>query len=448
MSTAGSLPRPPLRHQPRLLRRLLADPQPVLDELRATYGPIVGLGAGPLRMVVVGDPGALRELFAMSTDSFRWGHKFNVLGFVVGDESMIVSDGPEWKRRRSSVQAAFSRRRLNGWIPTIVERTDAHVDALVERVGDGSAVVDLYQVGRGLVLEIVVRTLFGEQLAARATEIGELFRRPQDYLESPALRQLPHPLPHTRRARVRADRAALDAIVDAEIARCRAEPAGDPRDVLETLVLDGTLTDAEIRDQVVTLMGAGYDTTSATLAWMLWCAALAGPELWERLRGEADTVLVGGGFDETHLARLDLANRVMRETTRLHPAGVIAPREAASDVTIGGYHIPKGTLILWSAHLAGRDARAWTDPVHFDPDRFVDPPADQRALADLAWVPFGRGARNCIGFALAQMELALIIARLAQRLDIEPLSGNKPRPVGMVVNRPAGGAPMHVTARR
>ncbi|MET0728802.1 MAG: cytochrome P450 [Acidimicrobiales bacterium] len=446
----GSLPHPPLREQPGYLRRIFKDPQPVLDELREQYGPVVGLGAGPVRLAIIGDPAALRELFATPTESFRWGHKFNVLGFVVGPGSMIVSDGADHKRRRSSVQAAFSRRRLNGWIPMIVNRTDAAVDGLEATMGDDGREVDLYRTGRALVLQIVVRALFGERLARRALEIGDLFKRPQDYLEAPAVRQLPHPLPFTARARVRADRKALDAIIDTEITARRAHPSGDPLDVLEALVTDGTLTDAEIRDQVVTLMGAGFDTTSATLAWMLWCTALT-PGLWNRLRAEADDVYgtpgTAGPADGTTLARLDLANRVMRETTRLHPAGVIAPREAAVDVVIGGHRIPSGTLILWSAHLAGRDAGAWTDPLRFDPDRFIAPAAEQRALADLAWVPFGRGARNCIGFALAQMELTLILARLAQRLDVTAIRSEMPHPVGMVVNRPSGGAPMWVAPR-
>jgi cytochrome P450 len=446
---AQPLPRPPRARQLGYLRRILKDPQPVLDELRSQYGPMIGFGAGPMRVAVVGDPTALRELFGMPTDAFRWGHKFNVLGFVVGEGSMIVSDGPDHKRRRSSVQGAFSRRRLNGWIPTIVERTDAAVDVLASTL-DGTTAVDLSPFGRSLVLDIVVRALFGERMAARGPEIGSLFQRPQDYLESPAIRQLPHPLPGTKRARVRSDRKALDVIIDGEIADRRANPAGDALDVLEALVADGALSDAEIRDQVVTLLGAGYDTTSASLAWMLWCAALA-PGLWLRLRSEADEVYgpIGSSsnFDETTLARLDLANRTMRETTRLHPAGVISPREAAVDVAVGGYRIPKGTLILWSAHLAGRDPAAWVDPLEFDPDRFIDPPEERRALADIAWVPFGRGARNCIGFALAQMELTLIIARLAQRLDVRAVTLQKPRPVGMVVNRPSGGTPMLVSAR-
>jgi cytochrome P450 len=446
--TTTPLPRPPRREQIGHLRRLFSDPQPVLDELRAGYGPVVGLGAGPVSLAIVGDPQALRELLAMPTASFRWGHKFNVLGFVVGPGSMIVSDGDDHRRRRSSVQSAFSRRRLNGWIPMIVQRTDAAVDTLVADLDGGEGDVDLYPVGRGLVLDIVVRALFGERLAERATEIGDLFQRPQDYLESPAIRQLPHPFPFTARSRVRADRRALDALIDEELAARRAHPTGDPRDVLEVLATDGSLTDGEIRDQVVTLMGAGYDTTSASLAWMLWCCAQT-PGIWERLRAEADDVLGSSDrpADETTLARLGFAECVMRETTRLHPAGVVSPREAAADIVVGGHRIPKGTLVLWSAHLAGRDPDAWTDPLRFDPDRFVDPSPEQRELAQAAWVPFGRGPRNCIGFALAQMELVLIISRLAQRVDIVSSRDGTPRPVGMVVNRPSGGVPMRVSAR-
>jgi cytochrome P450 len=441
-----ALPRPAWREQPGHLRRLFRTPHVVLDDMSARYGPVSALGAGPVRVAIVGDPAALRALFAMPNSSFRWNHKFNVLGFVVGAQSMIVSDGDDHRRRRSSVQSAFSRRRLNGWIPMIVEQTDAAIERLTQRLAPGST-TDMYPVGRALVLQIVVRSLFGERMSQRCEEIGDLFQRPQDYLESSAFRQFPHPFPHTARANVRADRRALDTIIDAEIAHRREHPTGDPLDVLETLVADGSLSDAEIRDQVATLIGAGYDTTSASLAWMLIRASQV-PELWDRLRSEADDVLGSPAeVDASSLARLELANRVMRETVRLHPAGVLSPREAAVDLTIGGYLVPKGTLILWSAHLAGRNAAAWPDPLRFDPDRFVDLDDEQRMLAEHAWVPFGRGARNCIGFALAQMELTLIISRLAQRLDLTPVTADVPAPVGMVVNRPSGGAPMHVARR-
>jgi len=438
----------------RFMRRFFNAPVAVLDELCLTYGSVCRLGFGPLRVVIIGDPVVLRELFATSTDSFRWGNKFNVLGFVVGNESMIVSDGPNHSRRRSSVQNAFSRRRLNGWIPMIIERTDAAIERLTDTLTDQDQIVDLYPIGRMLVLEVAISALFGQRLAARTMEIGNLFERPQEYLESSFFKQLPHPFPFTARSRVRSDRRALDAIIDAEIAQRRSQPSGDPRDVLETLVQEGTLSDSEIRDQVVSLIGAGYNTTASSLAWMLWCAALT-PGLWHRLRIEADTVfgsLDGSNgasqpIDDGLISRLELADRTMRETLRLHPAGVVSPREAAVDVHVGGYVIPKGTLIMWSAHLAGRNSVAWADPLRYNPDRFANLTNEQKSVVDQAWVPFGRGARNCIGFMLAQMELTIMIARLAQRLDIVPITDVVPQPVGLVVNRPLGGVPMRVNVR-
>lgn len=144
-----------------------------------------------------------------------------------------------------------------------------------------------------------------------------MFQRAQDYLEAPAYRQIPHRLRVGARARVRKDRNAFDAIVDDEIAHLRDHPSEDGLNVLASLVAEGDLTDGEILDQVNTVIGAGYDTTAASLAWMLWRAMLE-RGLWERLRDEADAVL---GLpdnrddpDHTTLKRLELADRVMHET--------------------------------------------------------------------------------------------------------------------------------------
>jgi cytochrome P450 len=145
------------------------------------------------------------------------------------------------------------------------------------------------------------------------------------------------------------------------------------------------------------------------------------------------------------LGDLTYSRHVVHESLRLHPAGLIAARQAARDIELGGCTVRRGTLVVWSPHLAGRDAATWTDPLGFDPDRFTNLTAEQQALCDQAWVPFGRGPHMCLGFALAQMELTLIISRLAQRLVAVSSSPDVPRPVGMVVNRPTGGAVLHVT---
>ena len=437
----------------RRVRLLFRDPSTALDGLQAGYGPLSELRFGPTHIAVIGDPGLLHQMFSMPAESFRWGHKFNMVGvrFVVGNSSMIVSDGDDHHRRRGSVQAAFTRRRLNSWVPMIMARTDATIDRVIRSLGTEQIELDLYPVGRNLILGITVHAFFGERFAEHADEIGELYERPQRFIEAPAIKQLPHPFPFTARARVRADRRAIDAIIDAEISQRRSQPTGDPFDILEAIVIDGSMSDAEIRDQVKTLIGAGYDTTASALAWMLWCAALS-PDAWLRLRTEADTVLgpidaMAAEPDHSTLAGLEYAQRVVHESLRLHPAGLVGARVAANDLSLGGYLIRKGTLIVWSPHLAGRDRGSWTDPLRFDPDRFADMTPQQKAMTDQAWVPFGRGPHMCIGFALAQMELTLIIARLAQRLDLTPTRTETPHPIGMVVNRPTGGAPFHVSAR-
>ena len=443
-------------------RRLLDDPAPELDALAARYGPVVGLGIRPLRIAVVGGPAEVSDLLAMPVDRFRWNHRVNVLGFVVGSSSLLVSDGPDHRRRRGAVMPGFGRRRLAGWVPSIVAQVDRAADRMVaDSHRDPAGARDLTPRVRELTIAVITETMLGRSLAPRAREVGALFVRPQAYLESPAVRQVPHPFPGTRRARVRRDRAALDRIIDEEVARVRAgTDTLDRRDVLADMVTAGTLTDAEIRDQVVTLIGAGYDTTAAALAWTLWRAAST-PGLWARLRAEADAATTvprgdeaeGGGAEgdgttpSLDLAALDLAGRTVRESLRLHPPGLGGVREAAVDIDLAGHRIPAGTIVLWSPYLTGRDPSVWPDPLRFDPDRFVDLTSEQQAAADRAWVPFGRGARTCIGFALAPMELTLALSRLAQRLDLTPAHGEIPAPRGMVVNRPSGGIPFRVRER-
>jgi cytochrome P450 len=445
-------PQPPLRISIRLMRTLLRDPAPALDELRADYGPVVGLGSWPARMAVVGDPAAMRQMFRAGADTYRWGHRYNVVGvrFVVGKGSMIVSDGDDHKRRRRAAQGAFSRPRLDDMIPMILRRVDEAIDGLA-RSSEPGAEVDLLPVGRHLIIGITLEAFFGPRIAARVDELSALLQGSQDFIEAPAVRQLPHPFPFSRRGKVRADRRAIDRIVGEEIELRRHDPAAARDDLLGSLIEDTALSSTEVYDQAMTAMGAGFDTTSAALAWMLVRAGRS-PEVWSRLRAEADRVLgepgaPGQRFPSDHalLEELREARNVVLESLRLHPAGLIAVRQAARDVAIGGFMIRRGTLIVWSPHLAGRDGHTWIDPLRFDPDRFNDLSADQQALADQAWVPFGRGPHMCLGFGLAQMELTLAIARLAQRLDVESTSTEIPRPVGMVVNRPTAGAVFRVT---
>ncbi len=431
-------------------RGLTGDPCPTLDALGRELGRTFEIVAGPVRMVVIGDPGHLTEIYATPTDAFRWGFRLNVLRFYVGSGSMIVSDGDDHRRRRGAVQPGFARRRLDGWAPMIVAEADRTIDESILSV---PGVIDLFPIGRRLVLRVVINALFGTGFDARAEEIAALIEPAKTYLEQPALRQVPHPFPYSRRARTRAARASFDAIIDREVARRRADPTPDSGDVLDLLLEADSaakpgLSDAEIRDQVVTLIAAGYDTTTSSLGWTLLRAAGA-PGVWERLRAEADVVFASGAVGPATLQQLPYAKAVVREALRLHPAGVFSPREVTRDITIGHdanrHTIRRGSVVLLSPYLSGRDPNAWPEPLRFDPDRHLAPEG-QAAPMNPAWVPFGRGPRQCIGFALAEMELILFVARFAQRLDLELASTSVPRPYGMVVNRPVGG--VRATAHR
>ena len=430
----------------RLTRRMLDDPVPMLDECAQRFGPTFGLGAPPLRLVVVGDPVHLTDVFAQPSSSYRWKFPANVLGFIVGPTSMIVSDGEDHQRRRSAVQPAFARRRLDAWIPMIVAEVDRSMAERIEPQLRAGGTLDVYPPGKDLILGITVRAFFGNGLEHRTQEIGAMFDELQAYLELPGPKQFPHRIPGTQRARARAARHAFDRLVDEEIARRRAAAGSTPEadrgegaDLLDVFVDDDAgLSTREIHDQVNTLIGAGYNTTAATLAWMVH-EALAAPGVWERLRAEADDAFDGSVPGPGTYQRLTYARAVVHESLRLHPAGAFAPRQAVADITIGPHLVRKGTMVLWSPYLAGRDAGAWPDPLAFRPERHLDPSPEAGALMDAAWVPFGRGPRRCIGFAFAQLELTLILARLAQRLDLSLVDRTTPAPHGVVVNRPLGG---------
>jgi cytochrome P450 len=334
----------------------------------------------------------------------------------------------------------------------IVRETDRVIDTHLA----GDQTIDLFPICRRLVLDVVMSALFGRGLPADAATFERLMEPAKSYLEQSGLRQLPHPFPYTRRARCRAARQELDALVDAEIARRRERLRSDAgreddemADVLDLLLGDDdpatAPTDAEIRDQVVTLIAAGYDTTASALAWTMLAAAV-NPGVWERLRMEAESVFSSGVGPRTQ-HDLEYARAVVHESLRLYPPGVFAPRRAITDIDVGVYRIPRGTMILWCPYLAGRDPATWSEPLEFRPERHLAVTEEQAAAMRAAWVPFGRGPRQCVGFALAEMELVLITARLAQRIQVELRTTTMPEPYVMVVNRPRGGVVARVRPR-
>jgi pentalenene oxygenase len=195
------------------------------------------------------------------------------------------------------------------------------------------------------------------------------------------------------------------------------------------------LTDTEIRDQVFTFWGAGTETTASLLAWSLYLLGQH-PEAARRMQTEADDVLDGRIAVYGDVARLDYTHRVLTETLRLYPPGWIIPRMLTRQTTLANRTLPAGTLLLYSPYLIQRRGDLYPDPDRFDPDRWLSDRAT--TLPRGAFIPFGGGARICMGDTFAMLEATLALATIAARWQLDPLPGviTQPRPCGTLRPHP------------
>jgi hypothetical protein len=326
----------------------------------------------------------------------------------------------------------------------------------------------------------VILALFGEHLRARADELGELLQGALDFVNLPVHHQLVHiDRPFTRYGRaMRAGRRA-DEIVNAEIARRRVAhaSAGSARDGVDVLDLllgagvpartaavdsgcpaqqdqlrdtestggDGGLSDTELRDQVVSLVAAGYDTTSAAVGWAVH-ELVTRPDVARRVATEVAEAVGDDPITPEVLPRLAYLDGVIREVLRLHAAAVVA-RRSLRDFEIGGHKIPAGRMVLYSPYVTHRLPELWPEPSAFRPERWLPDAPGYVEPPPFASVPFGGGYRRCIGFGLAKFEIKIAVVRLVQRTALEPLTRHIAA-TGVAANTPAGGVPVRVTEVR
>jgi len=180
------------------------------------------------------------------------------------------------------------------------------------------------------------------------------------------------------------------------------------------MLIASGMSDDLIRDQLLTMLIAGHDTSTALLAWALYLLG-AHPGAMARARAEVDAVLGRQTPAIEHAGQLPYLDQVVKETLRMYPPIHVGTRTAAMDLEFNGYHIPAGTRVLYSIYLTHRDPRHWPDPDRFDPERFS--PEQNKARAPYAYVPFGGGPRICIGFMFAEVEVKIVLARLLQQFD-------------------------------
>ncbi len=353
---------------------------------------------------------------------------------VDGPTSVVVSDPPDHARRRALVRPGLHRRQVAGYVDTMA-RTASEA---LEGVGRHEA-VDGYELFRAAIRRSTMRCLFGERIAQLADAVGEAL---QPLIELTGV--IPQVLgvherwntPLWRRAM--AARARLDAFVFGEIDRLAADPDQQESQVLAVLVggRDGSgsgLSREEVRDQVVTLIAAGYETTSAAMGWALY--GLGGrPDALAASIAQTREVVGEGAVTVEHLPQLTWADAVVNEALRLYPPASIAARFVVRELSFEGHRIKPGTMIIFSPYATHRSPEVFENPEEFRPERWWQGPKPSAS----EFVPWGGGAHRCLGSVMATTELTVMLATLLARggFTLEP---QRVRATGITSMRPRDG---------
>ena len=423
------------------------DPTAVMTELQRRHGDLVHFRIGPQHVYVVLRADLIRAVLVTHQKSFKKGPGFEAARIVLGD-GLLTSEGDFHLRQRRMLQPAFHRRRVAAYGGIMVEEA-----ARVGEAWDTGAERDVAADMSGLALRVVSRALFGAELDEDAlaisrdvAEVGEFF----DYLTIalfPVLMRTP--LPRVRRFRAGIDHLQRET---ARVIAGRRGAAADANGDLLAILLaardvegDGTgMSDEQIRDEAVTLITAGHETTANALTWT-WYLLARHPEVEERLHAELASVLDGRSPTSGDAASLRYTEAVLLESMRLYPPAWGIERRAVADQEIGGYVIPAGAAVLMPTFVINRDQRLYADPLRFDPERFLGEAAAARP--DWAYPLFGGGTRKCIGVGFAMLETVLVVAELAQRFRLQ-LDPDRPVvPQARVSLRPRDGLWMRPRAR-
>ncbi|HEU5038744.1 MAG TPA: cytochrome P450 [Nocardioides sp.] len=404
--------------------------------LRRKYGDVftIRLAPGGRPLVMFTRPEHAKEIFAGDPEVFHAGKANGILGPIMGEHSLLLQDGSEHKRARKLLMPAFNGHALREYQSLVTEVARAEVATW----RDGEEFRSLDRMNR-LTLEVILRVVFGvtdeERLAKLRPRVNETVNISPIVLLGWAYSWLQKYGPW--KATVDNQRE-LDRLMYAEIRERRTAPDLHERtDVLSRLIVQGEdgdqLSDVELRDQLVTLLLAGHETTATALAWALYEAG-RDPELLARCRKAATE-----GDDE-------FLEALMKESMRLHPVIPMVVRTLMEPATIGGYHLPRGTTVGPSIIIAHQREDNHPDPWTFKPERFLNHHGGPQQPASNTWIPFGGGVRRCIGAGFAQMEGVAVLREVFAAYDVTAVGTDEPK-VRNITSVPRRGARIRVTAR-
>lgn len=420
-------------------------PGDALLALHRRRGPMVDAGIGRHGFVYLFGAEANKFVFANS-DAFNWWEAFQVLVPVDGPTALIVSDGADHRRRRSLVQPAFHHRHIANYLQVMAANADAVIDTW--RPGE---TIDIFAQLRSAIRRSAIESLFGQAMAGHADFLGEQLQPLMDLTHRlPQVLRIEQRLRSPAWRRAMAARTRVDELIYAEIARARTHPSADDN-VLATLI-DGrtedgeALRDNEIRDQVVSLIAAGYETTSAAMGWAVY-ALLSTPGVWETAAAEVGDVLGDRAPEAADLNSLIYLTGVVHETLRLYPPAVISARKVTRDLSFAGRRIRAGRTLVFSPYVTHRLPELWVDPMSFEPRRWDPASPGYRRAAPYEFLPFGGGTHRCIGSGFATAELTVMLARLLARTELS-LPDQRIRAGGYAALQPRDGLKVQLRGLR
>jgi cytochrome P450 len=386
-------------------------------------------------------PDANRQILVADRARFLWRAEGDPVTRLLR-RGLLVVDGEEHDRLRGLMEPALQRRRVLEHIPAFWRYTDQVIGAW----NDGET-RDMLVEMRRVALLILMATVFEVDFAPHMDRLWSTILDLLKYI-SPGLWIVWPDMPRPRYCRaIREMDDFLYGIIRSrrrDLAASGRQPG--PGDLLGRLVAEPGLGDDLIRDQLLTLLIAGHDTSTASLSWTLYLLGKH-PDALARTRAEVDSVLADPSAppSASEVARPAYLDMVIKEALRLYPPIHVGNRLASRDLSVAGYRVPGGARVMYSIYLSHRDDEYWPDPDRFLPERFERGHDDRRP--PLTYVPFGGGLRNCIGAAFAQVEAKVILSRILQRYDLELQNGGQVRPHMGATLEPRPGPNMRIRRR-
>jgi cytochrome P450 len=431
-----------LGHVPTI--RLLADPIGALGPIAAQGDGFALVRVGPKQVAVVARPDLAHEVLVVHHRSLSKGGTVAGLRMLLGD-GMITADGAGYLERRRAAAPAFAAARLPDYAPEIVrlagETASSWSDDSTRRLHDDLLVLSLRIASRSFLG--VDPGIASHGLVAHADTLAALSGLASVPWAATLARM---PIPPARR--FRRSRAALDAGLDRLLSAHAGAMAGEAHPDALCLVRqqatddDGAVDDTRVRDEAMTMLIAGHVTVASATTWAI--LLLGDDATWTaRLRAELATVLGDRAPEAGDVPRLPVTRAVLAEAMRLYPPAWAIGRVIETPFPLGGRVLPRGTIVLVSPWVLGRDARSFPDPERFDPGRWLDERA--AAVPRHAYIPFGLGPRRCIGEGFAWQEGVLVLATLLGSWSLRPATATPTRIRAGVTLNPPDGAPVLVT---